>query len=98
MTPNTFKDWLRLRYSNFLIASGISVGAGVVGIVAILTFLDWPAARYEQIIRILGWLAIGGGILMAMVIAFLGLGGPAKSLSLKARDIELSTQGDDDCE
>lgn len=95
MTPTTFSEFLRRRYSNFLLASGIAIGLGVAGIVLNFMFGGWPAVLYPTIIKFLGWLAIGGGATLVVIIVFLGLGGPARDVTLKYRDAELSAKGDD---
>lgn len=98
MIPTTFKEYLQLLYSRFILGAGVALGIGVAAIIAILVWGGWPADLYELIIKVLGGLAFGGGLSMTLIIIFLGLGGPARSMSLKYKDAEISAQGDDECE
>lgn len=96
MIPTTFKDYLRLLYSRLLIAAGVAVGVGVSALIIILAFGGWPEAQYPQIITILGKLAIGGGVVMTLVIILLGLGGPARSLKASFWKASIETEGDNE--
>ena len=96
MNPTTFKEQLRLLYSRFLVGAGVAIGVGVVGLILLLAFGGWPEDRYAQIIDILGWLAIGSGASMMLVIVFLGLGGPAHLLKVALGKLSIETQGDDE--
>lgn len=95
MKPDTFKDALRLAYSRYLVAAGIAVGIGAAVLVAILAFGGWPEEHYGQIITILGRVLIGAGLVMALVIAMLGLGGPARNIKARFGSASIETEGDE---
>ena len=95
MTPSTFKEALKARYATFLIGSGVAIGLGVLLIVAILTWGGWPSSLYGDIVHILGRLATGGGVIMILVIIFLGLGGSAQSIKGSLWGASIETQGDE---
>lgn len=97
MSPTTFKEYLKLLYARFLVAAGVATGVGLVGLVLILAF-GWPAeADPKEVISILGKLAIGGGVLMTLVVIFLGLGGAAQSIKAALWGATIETRSDNDC-
>ena len=94
MKPTTFSEGLQRFYARFLVGAGLAVGLAEVALVALLAFGGWPEKHYGQIIDYLGWLAIGGGALMVIVVAFLGLGGPARAIKLALGKLSIETEGD----
>ena len=97
MNPATFKEYLKLLYARFLVAAGVATGLALVGIVMILAF-GWPAeVDPKAVIDILGKLAIGGGVLMTLVVIFLGLGGAAQSIKGSLWGASIETRSDNDC-
>jgi len=92
--PSTFSERLRLFYSRTIVAAGVATGVGVSLLIILLAFGGWPEARYEQIITILGQLALGGGFVMTLVIIFLGLGGPMQRLKATIWKASIETEGD----
>lgn len=74
--PATFAEGMRWLFSLCAIIAGICIGVGLIGLVSILVWGGWPAERFEQIITILGWVAIGGLGLMAAVLIGMLVGGP----------------------
>ncbi len=82
-------------YGAALALAGLATGIAIAIIVAVLMWGGWPADRYPQIISILGRTVMGGGLLMALVIGFLGLGGPAKNLKAAFGRFSIETEADE---
>lgn len=93
--PGSFKDALRLLYSRYLVAAGIGLGLGAVGITVYLMF-GVQKALQQLAVTILGKALIGAGIGQILVIIFLGLGGPVRSFKAAFGKATIETQGDDD--
>jgi hypothetical protein len=92
--PATFKEALRLLYSRYLVAAGIALGVGGAAIVAFLMF--GVSKSLEQLaVETLGKALIGAGIGQTLVIIFLGLGGPVRSLKGSVWKATIEAQGDD---
>lgn len=87
-------DLSRSTYGIALIAAGVAIGLGALLLIAILTFGAWGATNYPLIIKTLGQALLGAGVLMTLVIIFLGLGGPARLLKASFGIASIETQGD----
>lgn len=93
--PSTFKEALRLLYSRYLLAAGIALGVGSVGIILYLMFLT-PPNLAGTVVTIMGKALIGAGVGQTLVIIFMGLGGPVRKLTATFLKASISTEGDDD--
>ena len=76
-SATTFSEGLRLVFSVCALLAGVAIGIGLIGLASILVWGGWPEARYQQIIEILGWMAIGGMAMMSVLLIGMLLGGPA---------------------
>lgn len=84
------------RFGIALVAAGVAFGLAGVALVAILVWGPQAVpAQYGQIIGILGKALMGAGIISAMVIVFLGLGGPVRKLKAGAGKFFIETEGDE---
>lgn len=92
--PTTFLETDRKAYGRALIGAGIATGLGALFLVIILTWGGWPAALYPQIVEILGKALLGAGVVMTLVIIFLGLGGPVRKLKATIWKATIETEGD----
>lgn len=92
--PLDFHDGERRYYGRFIVGAGVAVGVASIALVAILTWGGWPATLYPTIVAILGRALIGAGAIMALVIVFLGLGGPVRSLKATFGKASIETEGD----
>jgi len=92
--PTNFKEGQRALYGRYLVAAGVAIGIGAAILTGILAFGGWPEERYEQIIDYLGYALIGAGVLLALVIALLGPGGPMRSLKASWGKASIETEGE----
>lgn len=81
-------------YGKALVAAGVAIGLALLLIVGILTWGGWPEALFGTIIEILGRALMGGGVLLVLIIIFLGLGGPVRKLKALLGKITIETEGD----
>lgn len=94
MTPTTFAESMTLFFGRALVAAGVATGIGAVALVAILMWGGWPATLYPAIVAIFGKALLGAGIVMVLVIIFLGLGGPVRKLKAALGKFSVETEGD----
>lgn len=94
MKPTNHSEAMTSRYSTALIGAGIATGIGALLLVVILTWGGWPSNLYGQIVGILGNALMGAGVVMTLVIIFLGLGGPVKRLKAALSKLSIETEGD----
>lgn len=87
-------DNLAPFYGKALVAAGVATGLSLLLIVGILTWGGWPEAQFATIIDILGKALMGGGVLMVLIIIFLGLGGPVRKLKALLGKLSIETEGD----
>ena len=92
--PTNFADNQRRSYGIALVAAGIATGLAALLLVAILTWGGWPKEQYGKIIDILGQALLGAGVVMTLVIIFLGLGGPVRKLKAAIWKATIETEGD----
>lgn len=95
--PSTFAEGMRLLFAIAALVAGVAFGLGAVAIVAVLVWGGWPAVLYAKIVGILGVVAIGSLVLIAITQIGILLGGPVGRFSAKAgkQGVELSAEDHD---
>lgn len=95
--PQTFAEGMRLLFAIAALVAGVAFGLGTVALIAVLVWGGWPASLYAKIIGILGVVAIGSLVLIAITQVGILLGGPVGRFSAKVgkQGAELSAEDHD---
>lgn len=94
VTPTTFAEYMALFFGRALVAAGVAIGLALVALVALMAFGGWPVTLYPAIIEAFAKALIGGGVVLVIVIIFLGLGGPVRRLKAGIGKLSIETEGD----
>ena len=87
---------MRLLFAIAALIGAVAFGIGLVALVAVLVWGGWPVALYGKIIGILGIVAIGGLVLVAISQVGILLGGPVGRFKASASKDGASIEAEGD--